>query len=322
MIRVNELILTQHDDDAWFVKCSYGGRENIGMPCGCFFRILDDAGVPAANMSHLSMVSPKYLKVWETHYATATRIGAMLYEAQTQSFRDKEKGTRVTAEVASMLLHGNDGDYPHLGANTLPSDYLEAVYIMKQSVCTKTDVLRYRKENNKSDDAQVNDAHKSPERKSFYGYGDTLLDSDVTVFGSLSVEAQRLKSQMETSLLASPLTRKHGELTTELEKETYAAIGTRFEEVRSEVLQRFVQIAKHRDLPAASVTSLKARVIEKINDLEIDLQSEFDNLRDEEEVSGSDDVESSPERPLKSSGNEDPKYVSPGRMRRHRGVLG
>ena len=127
---------------------------------------------------------------------------------------------------------------------------------------------------------------------------------------------------METSLLASPLTRKHGELTTELEKETYAAIGTRFEEVRSEVLQRFVQIAKHRDLPAASVTSLKARVFEKINDLEIDLQSELDNLRDEEEVCGSDEVESSPGRTLKFSGNEDPEYVSPGRLRRHRGVLG
>ena len=90
MLRVNHLTLTRYDDGSWFVLCDCGVREDLGVPCDCFYRIAENAGITMDEIVHICMVSPRHLKVWQTHYATSSKMGDLLYEAQEQSFLDKK----------------------------------------------------------------------------------------------------------------------------------------------------------------------------------------------------------------------------------------
>ena len=92
MLCVSRLGLRRDKDGAWFVKCTCGGRENVGVPCACFFIIAENAGVPEENIVHLCMISPQYLRCWQTDYGTQSKTGQLLYQAQTQAFIDKKKG--------------------------------------------------------------------------------------------------------------------------------------------------------------------------------------------------------------------------------------
>ena len=67
-----------------------------------FFRICDNAGVPEKDIVHLCMISPKYLKWWQTHYGTPTPIGELLYAAQKQAFADKKK-VKMSVDISNPI---------------------------------------------------------------------------------------------------------------------------------------------------------------------------------------------------------------------------
>ena len=37
MLRVSRMELHMDENGDWFIKCNCGGRENVGIPCACFF---------------------------------------------------------------------------------------------------------------------------------------------------------------------------------------------------------------------------------------------------------------------------------------------
>ena len=244
MMRVSTLRLYRDEDGLWFVLCDCGGKENLGVPCGCFYRIAETAGVPKEEIVDLVMISPRYLKCWQTHYGTPSTLGTLLYEAQAQAFADKRKGIRVPDKVARRLLHpvnAPDHAFPHFGRDTNPSHYKEAQFILKRKCCTRSDLVQFRSEKKLSgprsrplrrSDSATRSALAVP-----LGLGDTLVDSDMQIFGARSAGADRLHKNLENSLLATPVRRPDGQVSTKKQQELYSDILKKFEEKKASVLR-------------------------------------------------------------------------------------
>lgn len=147
MMRVNTLELYCDDHGSWFVKCNCGRRENLGVPCPCYFRICENAKVPIEKTVDIAMISPRYLKCWQTHYRTESKLGQSLYNGQKEAFIDKRKGIRVPCDLAEIISGSEDAnseDFPTLGPNTYPRDYREAKHMLSLDACALDDVIKYR----------------------------------------------------------------------------------------------------------------------------------------------------------------------------------
>lgn len=145
MLRVSRLELPRDEDGAWFIKYTCGGQENVGIPCACFFWIVQNASVPKDHIVHLCMISPKHLRCWQTDYGTQSKTGELLCQAQAQCFIDKKKGIRLSKVVADHLRQAKTqhGEFPRLGPNTLSSHYKEALFMMDWSTCTMSDIVGF-----------------------------------------------------------------------------------------------------------------------------------------------------------------------------------
>ena len=176
MLRVSQMELHMDENGDWFIKCNCGGRENVGIPCACFFQIAENAGVPEMHIVHLCMISPKYLRCWQTDYATDSRTGELLYEAQRQSFIDKDKGTRLSLVVSDLLRKAatESGEFPSLGPDTLLANYEEALFMMGRSTCTVSDIERFRNPSADSATCGLGSTDDNP--------GERLSSSDIDVF--------------------------------------------------------------------------------------------------------------------------------------------
>ena len=328
IMRVNHLTLTRHVDGSWFVKCDCGRREDVGVPCGCFFRIAENAGIPMDDIIHLCMVSPRHLKVWQTHYATKTRMGDLLYEAQEQAFRDKKKGMRVPDNIAQQLLRAPSSQQfrsPDYGPDTFPSHYQEAKYMDTLPACTRADVITYRKNKRKSTLSSP-----EPKRRSVCArtdtttpprIGTTLLDSDVQMFGSRSDGAQTLIGNLEESLLATPTQRAEGSLRTKDQQRTYTDISKMFEQARLSCLEDYVQLTRHRDLTKDTSDDYKSKVMERLTKLQRQLkQDSLDAALAYDSARGN--ATDSHAGALKFSGEEIPSHFSPQANVRRRGPCG
>ena len=95
------------------------------------------------HIVHLCMISPKYLRCWQTDYATDSRTGELLYEAQAQYFIDKKKGIQLSKVVADHLRQAmpNRDYFPRLGPNTIPSHYKEACFMIDLSTCMMSNIV-------------------------------------------------------------------------------------------------------------------------------------------------------------------------------------
>ena len=138
MLRVEELNVTPSSSPNLFVKCSCGGREGIGIPCKCYFRIGDNAGLDAREIVHPRMMDIRYWKLFHTHYETDSDLGRLLKRAQTKAFDNEHKGIPVTPTVISKLTEespniGSTVHYPILGPNTTPADYDEAMFVRSRT---------------------------------------------------------------------------------------------------------------------------------------------------------------------------------------------
>jgi len=321
VLRVSHLTLSRDENGAWFVKCDCGGRENIGIPCGCFFRIAENAGVPQKDIVDLCMVSPKYMKVFQTHYGTNTKIGDLLYAAQRESFEDKDKGIRVTELVAKYLLNPTTErgrDFPKLGPNMLSSHYAEARYMMQRVTSTRADIICYREDKAlaKSSSEKVSPLRKSPPES---GYGTTLIEEDMTTFGKLSVKAQQLQKKLEDSMLTTPVGRKVGQLRTKTQQRLYTQVEKKFETTKSGVLQQFEEITKHHGSDEKTIERAANECVAIIGECDARLHNALNAV-----VERSTRQTSDKSRPgqLKLLGEEEGSYVSPARLLRHKGAAG
>lgn len=318
IMRVSQLHLDQDEHGSWFVRCDCGGKENLGVPCECFFRICDNAGVPEKDIVHLCMISPKYLKWWQTHYGTPTPIGELLYAAQKQAFADKKKGIRITSKIALMLLNNDTVDtpvYPQFGPDTYPSDYGEAVFMMKQPACTAKDIIRFREQRR----GQVSSPQSSPPTKKRQLncpiLGKPISRLDLDTHGFLSEGAQRLHAQLQENELQSPLTRKFGSTTTKQDQAMYSRFRDVFDDAKSNFLQQLDQLTKHHEPQSKEMKQFERNCLAHVASLKSACDQEF-------RVTMGGDTETSTTEPgMKLSGNED-SYVSPRRHKRRRGAYG
>ena len=198
MLRASCLKLSSDEDGAWFVKCSYSGHNNVGVPCGCFFAIAKNAGVPEEDIANLCMISPKYLRCWQTHYGTQLNTGQLLYQAQTQAFIDKKKGIRLSNVVADHFLkaknqHGSG--YSRLGLDTVSSHYSEAFFMIERGTCTRSDIMCFHN--------QIAVSNKRGPSSHNTSLGEHLPSSDVELVGKLSSSAKELHDNLEK--VSSPL---------------------------------------------------------------------------------------------------------------------
>ena len=62
-VRVRQLHLSTTMAGTHFVQCTCQGHKHEGVPCSCFFRIFDDAGVRPKQIDDLGMVDACYLRM-------------------------------------------------------------------------------------------------------------------------------------------------------------------------------------------------------------------------------------------------------------------
>ena len=78
-VRVQKLDLISKAAGKHFLKCTCCGRQKEGVPCPCFFRISDNAGVKREEIIDLGMLDARYLKLFNSHYGDEGPIGDMLH---------------------------------------------------------------------------------------------------------------------------------------------------------------------------------------------------------------------------------------------------
>ena len=322
ILRVSRLVLTREADGSWFLRCTCGGRENLGVPCECFFKIAEDAGVPEEHIVHLCMITPKFLKLWQTHYATDHPISEALYAAQHQAFLDKDKGIRLTDIVAQYLVRTeatSDEDYPILGSNTLPSDYEEAMFMQDQSVCTASDVSEYRQQRHSGTSTSNSTVCTRRITRSRAALGDLLTTTDVETYGNLSFGAQAMQTSLDENELRSPQSRPPGHFHSKAEHDMYVQFSNQFDDSKRAFLESFNQITRHHGVDSQTMAEYSTLCLDTLTSCSENLRRRTRQLmttsvdRDEADV---------PQNTLLFSGEETQTYISPTRNVRRKGPMG
>ena len=322
MLRVSRLTLTQESDGTWFINCDCGCRENSGVPCSCFFKIADDAGIPDEDVVHLCMVTPKFLKWWQSHYGTQSSIGDLLYEAQSQSFRDKDKGIQIPSSVARALLGPDtftESDFPILGKETLPSDYKEAQYMLKKSSCTSLDVSNYR---NSCGSTSSKSSSLFPRRvttRSRSSLGDCLSPTDGSLYGNLSSTGDDLLRRLEQSEAPLQSERPDQHFKSADEHKMYVTFSKAMDDAKTSLLENFSMLCKHHNVKSPIMAKYQDSCVSHINSCSAALRQETEDVMKNQ---ASNDDTSSNRTGLKFSGEESCDYVSPARQVRRKGPKG
>ena len=68
-----------------------------------FFRIGENCKLPHKHILDLNMIDIRHWKAYHAYYGDDSPIGAYLYDAQEETFRQEDYGTRVNNELASEL---------------------------------------------------------------------------------------------------------------------------------------------------------------------------------------------------------------------------
>ena len=87
-MRVRELQLKSTIVGKHFVQCTCHGRKREGVPCSCFFRISDDAGVKPEDIVDLGMIDARYLRMYNSSYGDNSPNGELMYKAQRECFEN------------------------------------------------------------------------------------------------------------------------------------------------------------------------------------------------------------------------------------------
>ena len=321
MLRVSRLTLTQESDGTWFIKCDCGGRENTGVPCSCFFKIADDADIADKDIVHLCMVTPKFLKWWHSHYGTPSPIGDLLYDAQSQSFRDKDKGIQIPSSVARALLGPDtftDSDFPMLGKETLPSDYKEAQYMLEQSTCTSLDVSNYRSSRGSTTSQNSTLGRRTVTTRSRSSLGDCLSPTG-SLYGNMSSTGRDLLRQLEQSEAPLQCERPAQHFKSSDEHKMYVTFSKAMEDAKHSFLENYSMLSRHHNVKSSSMAKYQDSCLSHIISCSSALRQETEDVMNSPPKTNE---KSSGPNGLKFSGEESCDYVSPARNVRRKGPMG
>ena len=85
ILRLRQLKVTRDASDAsarWYVNCSCGERTTKGVPCTCFFKVADEAGICQNEIIDLNMLDITYTKLFNAEYGKDTENASLLIRAQ------------------------------------------------------------------------------------------------------------------------------------------------------------------------------------------------------------------------------------------------
>ena len=185
------------------------------------------------HIVHSCIISPKYLRCWQTDYGTDSRTGELLYEAQAQSFIDKDKGIRLSLVVSDLLRKAatESDEFPSMGPDTRLANYEEALFMMGRSTCTVSDIERFR---NPSADSATCGLGSTDDN-----LGERLSSSDIDVFRQMSSPARELHRKLESSVITSPLGLKIGQMNTRGLQNMYADLNKCCDNAKTSLLSDF-----------------------------------------------------------------------------------
>lgn len=78
-------VYENEDSGEYFVNCSCQQRENTGIPCECFFTIMNDI-TDESDCMDIGMIDVRYLRVYHANYGEDSEMGNALYNAFFQEF--------------------------------------------------------------------------------------------------------------------------------------------------------------------------------------------------------------------------------------------
>ena len=168
ILRLRQVKVTRDSSARWCVTCSCGERTTKGVPCKCFFKVADEAGICENEIIDLNMLDITYSKLFNAEYGKETENASLLIRAQKvnvfqvvhsdqqctlfnlthylytfryctliskECFDTERKGISVTESFAKKVCtFGSDTDKitinnPILGVNTSDQDFAEAKYV-------------------------------------------------------------------------------------------------------------------------------------------------------------------------------------------------
>lgn len=289
IMRVSRLVLSQDQDKTWFIKCNCGKREDIGVPCDCYFRIASNAGIDENEVVQLCMIDPIHINTWETHYSSRCQIGTLLHQAQKKAFDDEHKGIRITQSLAERFLQQktppgeNSVTYPILGPFTSAADMNEVRFMLAQEVCTKYDLQRYRSGEASADASTgnivVGGVDGPLESTPFRGAGHLSVRSRQLLNGNRddtpdgppetsNAMAEHDQSRMEGDVPTSPVGVRLGQMKTQQKRQIHSRINKTIDTTKQTVLKAFHEATNHTTTTAARTKALEHDLIGLVSDFE------------------------------------------------------
>ena len=224
--RCRKLSVYENEDSGeYFVNCSCLQRENTGIPCECFFTIMNDI-TDESNCMDIGMIDVRYLRVYHANYGEDSEMGNALYNAQEECFLNEHYGTKISTELMvshkvacnyfvhdessvlfvilqeKLLAEEDNAKYPILGANTSLVELEEAEYVCARTETTRLDMELYRA--TESEDFTLTDISK-------------IVNGDIYDV-KLTRKNSRMQEQLKQSVLHEDSLVDSGELPTETER--------------------------------------------------------------------------------------------------------
>ena len=187
--RVRKLHVTKRDGK-YFVWCSCGVRQRVGVPCPCFFALARSKGLTMEEIVDIGMVDVRYLKLFNAHYGDPGKLGRDILDAQEQCAMYQDLGVQVSTQFAEKLLTVDEEQtYPILGKDTTEDDLREATYVLSRDTTTRLDMALYRISEDESCDDVGEDLTLAD-----------LADEDRMEHAVLTDVAARMKSDISESI--------------------------------------------------------------------------------------------------------------------------
>ena len=82
ILRLRQVKVTRDASARWYVSCSCGERTTKGVPCKCFFKVADEAGICENEVIDLNMLDITYSKLFNAEYGKDTENASLLIRAQ------------------------------------------------------------------------------------------------------------------------------------------------------------------------------------------------------------------------------------------------
>ena len=82
ILRLRQVKVTRDSSARWYVTCSCGERTTKGVPCKCFFKVADEAGICENEIIDLNMLDITYTKHFNAEYGKDTKNSSLLIRAQ------------------------------------------------------------------------------------------------------------------------------------------------------------------------------------------------------------------------------------------------